>query len=254
MADKTFDYQDYRNQYAQHVMFYEAGVSNRDKVFNAKVAVIGLGPIAIEAARLLAVAHVQLLRFIHWEAEPLADVSGAAAEVRREAGECLPQGIGAVRELAEENRAIAVDVVSAAEFGNFEDLLQDIDLVLYEHVDSPQCTLVSEAARKLRKPWIYAEACGGSGMTVSVIPGQTACIGCVKSKVGSDSAGLTYAATVTDLIARTISQVQVMEALKILGESPNISREVYCFDVNRFGYTLTVAKNHSCSSCNAYNA
>ena len=67
MLDEKFDYQDYRNRYAQHVMFYEAGVSNREKVLNAKVAVIGLGGITLEAARLLAIARVGLLRFIHWK-------------------------------------------------------------------------------------------------------------------------------------------------------------------------------------------
>ncbi len=51
-------------------MFYEAGVSNREKVFNARVAVIGLGGIALETTRLLTVAGVRLLRFVHWESEP----------------------------------------------------------------------------------------------------------------------------------------------------------------------------------------
>ena len=153
--------------------------------------------------------------------------------------------------LAEANPSIAVEIVNAAEYTSLEDLLQDIDLVLYENSDDQRCALVSEAGRKLKKTWIYAEARGGSGMTVSVIPGRTACIGCVKSKVESDDRGLKYAATVTDLIARTISQVQAMEALKILGESPGVSSEVYCFDVDRFGHTLMVAKDDACPFCGA---
>jgi len=250
MFDETFDYQDYRSRYAQHVMFYEAGVSNREKVFSARVAVIGLGAIAVEAARLLAIAHVRLLRFIHWETAP-ADIAEADLDMQAAPGENLPRGLGAIQALAEANPSIAVEAVNASEFANFEDLLRDVDLVLYENGDSRRCTLVSETGRKLKKPWIYAEARGGSGMTVSVIPGRTACIGCVKSKVGSHDPGLSYAATVTDLIARTISQVQAMEALKILGGSPSISTEVYCFDVDNFGHTLTVAKDDACPSCSA---
>ncbi len=248
MSNETFDYQDYRNRYAQHVMFYEAGVSQREKVFSARVAIVGLGAIAIEAARLLAIAGVRLLRFIHWEAEP-ADTAAPDSGAQAGAAEYLPQGLGAVQALAEANPQLAVEVVEAAQFANFADLLRDVDLILYDNTDSRRCTLVGETARRLEKPWLYAEARGGSGMTVSIIPGETACIDCVKSQLEAEAPGLNYAPTVTDLIARTVSQVQAMEALKILGESPSVSREVYCFDVNRFGYTLTVTRNGTCPSC-----
>ncbi len=59
-----------------------------------------------------------------------------------------------------------VEVVNAADVANFEDVLRDVDLVLYENGDSERCRLVEETARRLKKPWIYAEAHGGSGMTV----------------------------------------------------------------------------------------
>jgi adenylyltransferase/sulfurtransferase len=246
MSKGTFDYQDYRNRYAQHVMFYEAGVSKREKVFGARVAIVGLGAIAIEAARLLAIAGVRLLRFIHWEP---ADAAAPDSGAQTNAAEYLPQGLGAVQALAEANPQLAVEVVDAAQFANFEDLLRDVDLILYDNTDSRRCPLVSQTARRLKKPWLYAEARGGSGMTVNIIPGETACIDCVKSQLEVEAPGLNYAPTVTDLIARTISQVQAVEALKILGESPSVSREVYCFDVNRFGYTLTVTRNGTCPSC-----
>jgi adenylyltransferase/sulfurtransferase len=247
MSDRPFDYQDYRNRYAQHIMFYEAGVSNREKVFNARVAVIGLGAITLEAARLLTVAGVRLLRFVYWEAETTA---ASDTLPQAEAAEYLPRGLGGVQALAEANPSVAVEVVNAAEVADFDDLLRDADLVLYEDGDGARCREVAESAAKLKVTWIYAQAHGGSGMTVSVIPGQTACIGCIKSKTQSEGPQLSYAANVTDLIARTISQVQAMEALKLLGESPNISTDVYRFDVDNFGQTLNVTKDQACPTCN----
>jgi molybdopterin/thiamine biosynthesis adenylyltransferase len=251
MSDRPFDYQDYRNRYAQHIMFYEAGVHNREKVFSARVAVIGLGGIALETTRLLTVAGVRLLRFIHWEAEP-AGISGDSAYAPAEEAELLPRGIAAVETLVAANPSGA-EVVNAADVADFQDLLRDVDLILYEDTDGDRqrCHLVEESARRLRKPWLYAEAHGGLGMTVLVIPGRTACIGCVKEKIKRDDGQLRYAATVTDLIARTISQVQAMEALKQLGESPSLSAEAYCFDVESFGRVLSVPKNDSCPMCNS---
>jgi len=64
------------------------------------------------------------------------------------------------------------------------------------------------------------------------------------------SGGIKYFPTVTDLIARTMSQVQTMEALKILGNSPNVSTDVFCFDVNKFGHILTIPRDEACSGCN----
>jgi len=251
MFEEKFDYQDYRNRYAQHIMFYEAGVSNREKVFNARVAVIGLGGIALETTRLLTVAGVRLLRFVHWETET-AGISGADAHAESESSELLPRGMDALQELVEANPSGA-EVVNAADVADFQDVLRDADLILYEDSDGDRqrCCLVEETARRLKKPWIYAEAHGGSGMTVLLIPGRSACLGCVKEKIKPDDGQMKYAATVTDLIARTLSQVQAMEALKLLGESPNLSTEAYCFDVESFGRTLTVARNDACPRCNA---
>jgi len=243
----VFDYQEYRNRSSQHILFYEAGVDDRQKVYEARVAVIDLGGIAIESSRLLAIAQVQLLRFLHWDTAADDDLSGIAAGNEQ----CLPRGMAAVRELAAANPSLVLEGLNAADTGRLEDLLQDIDLVLYEESNRERRKLISDTCRKLRKPWIYVEARGGSGMVVNVIPGKTACIDCVKSKVETlDDGGLKYVPTVTDLIARTMSQVQTMEALRILGNSPNVSTDVFCFDVNNFSHILTIPRDEACSGCN----
>jgi len=76
----VFDYQEYRSRSSQHISFYEAGVDDRQKVYEARVAVIDLGGIAIESSRLLAIAQVQLLRFLHWDTAADDDLSGWRAE------------------------------------------------------------------------------------------------------------------------------------------------------------------------------
>jgi molybdopterin/thiamine biosynthesis adenylyltransferase len=241
----VFDYQEYRNKYSQHIMFYEAGVADRQRVYNARVAVIGVGRIGIEASRLIAIAHVQLLRFIHW-GEATTD---GTMDNQVPLQETLPSGMAAIQDLAAANPSIALELVDATAVADFRDLLRDIDLVLYEDGDQDRCALISGTCRELKKPWIYAEARGGSGKAVNVIPGRTACIDCVKAKVQFDDKGLRYGPTVTDLIARIMSQVQAMEALKILGISSNISADVFCFDVDSVSHTLTIAKDEACPCC-----
>jgi len=245
----VFDYQEYRDRYSQHILFYEAGVDDRQKVHNARVAVIGLGSIGIEASRLLAIAQVKLLRFIYWDEMSADDVPAIKAPPHAPSQECLPNGMAAVRELAAANPSLVFEVVNAAEIGRLQDLLQDINLVLYEDDNSERRALVSESCCQLHKPWIYAEAHGASGMTVNVLPGITACIDCVRSRIEANDKGLQYLPTVTDLIARTLSQVQAMEALRILGNSPNISAEAFCFDVDNFGHSLSIIRNEACPNC-----
>ena len=244
-----FNYQEYRDRYSQHVLFYEAGVDNRQKVYDARVAVVGLGSIGIEAARLLTIAQVQLLRFIHWESP--AGAPGQAGGDDLPSPDCLPRGMAAVADLAAANPSCAFEIMEATN-AEFQTLLRDIDLVLFSDNGGERHRLISETCRNLNKPWIYAEAHGGAGLTVNVIPGRTACIDCVKREwesVQPKDQGFVYASTVTDLIARTLSQVQAVEALRILGDSPNISLEAFCFDVDKFGHTLRVARNESCLSC-----
>ncbi|MGO9125252.1 MAG: hypothetical protein ACLPXM_08075 [Terriglobales bacterium] len=88
-----FDYQEYRNRSSQHILFYEAGVDDRQRVYEARVAVIDLGGIAIESSRLRAIAQMQLLRFLHWGTAADDDLSGVAAGNEQ----CLPRGMAAVR-------------------------------------------------------------------------------------------------------------------------------------------------------------
>ena len=246
-----FDYMEYQNRSSQHILFYEAGVDDREKVYKARVGVIGLGGIALESSRLLAMAQIGLLRLVHWNAAADNEPGGIGASDQPKSPECLPRGMAAAQGLAAANPLLAFEVVDAAKSGGLEDLLEDIDLVLYEDTDREQRKRISDACRKLNKPWIYAEAHGGSGLVANVIPGKTACIDCVKSKVKPlGDGGLEYLPSVTDLIARTMSQVQAMEALRILGESPNVSPDVFCFDVDRFGHTLSIPKDQSCARCN----
>jgi adenylyltransferase/sulfurtransferase len=209
--------------------------------------VAGLGSIGIEAARLLVIAQVQLLRFIHWGDTANASVEADGGGVQSK--DCLPSGIAAVRALAADNPSFAFEIVDATRIGEFQKVLQDIDLVMFSDRDAKQRQLISETCQFLKKPWIYAEANGGAGLTVNVIPGKTACIECVKRKLDFKDQGFAYTSTVTDLIARTLSQVQAVEALRILGKSPNISSEVFCFDVDQFGHSLYVAQNEECPSC-----
>jgi molybdopterin/thiamine biosynthesis adenylyltransferase len=244
-----FDYQEYRNRYSQHILFYEAGVDNREKVHNAKVAVIGLGSIGIEAARLLAIAQVKLVRFIRWQATSQTSAPPARND-DQQTQDCLPRGLAGVRELRTVNPAVVLEVRDAQGAAGLEELIRDVDLVLYEDRNSETGKLVSQICNKLNKPWIYAQAQGGSGMTVNIIPGKSACIDCVKKQVGTwQDGGLSYLPTVTDLIARTMSQVQAMEALRILGNSPNISDEAFCFDLDKFGYTVALSRDKACSCC-----
>jgi adenylyltransferase/sulfurtransferase len=246
----VFNYQEYRDRYSQHVLFYEAGVDNRQKVYDARVAVVGLGSIGIEAARLLTIAQVQLLRFIHWENPAGANRQAGSDQVP--SPDCLPRGMVAVHALASASPSCAFEILEATNTDEFQTLLRDVDLVLFSDDGNERRQLISETCRSLNKPWIYAEAHGGAGITVNVIPGRTACIDCVKREFESvqpKDQGFVYTSTVTDLIARTLSQVQAVEALRILGDSPNISSEAFCFDVDKFGHTLQVAKNESCPSC-----
>ena len=136
-----FNYQEYRNKYSQHIMFYEAGVNDRQRVYNARVAVIGVGRIGIEAARLLTIAHVQLLRFIHWGEAATEGTTDHQAPLQ----ETLPSGMAAVQDLAAANPSLALELVDATEVADFIDLLQDIDLVLYEDGDQGRSRSLSQS-------------------------------------------------------------------------------------------------------------
>src|SRR4029079_18339125 len=86
----------------------------------------------------------------------------------------------AARKLGAINSSVHVEpVVTDIDRTNILDLVQDADLILDGTDNFEVRYLITDAAVKLGKPWVYGGCIGSHGQSLTILPGQTPCLPCV---------------------------------------------------------------------------
>jgi adenylyltransferase/sulfurtransferase len=196
---------------------------------------VGCGATGSAAAGLLARAGVGAIRIIDRDYVEPSNLQRQSLFDESDAAESLPKAIAAARKIAAFNTEVAVEPrVADLTPGNIEELLAGVQLILDGTDNFETRYLINDYAVRERVPWIYAAAVGSYGVTMNVLPGQTACLACVfpESPRGSfetcDTAGILNSA------ATTVAAIAATEALKFLvGARPAMRPTLLSFDLWR---------------------
>jgi adenylyltransferase/sulfurtransferase len=103
-------------------------------------------------------------------------------------------------------------------------------------------------------PWIYAAVLGSYGLTMAILPGQTACLACLRED--GQSAAPAEEATcdtvgVLNAAVGVIASLESAEALKILSGHPEaLHRRLLSFDVwTGRSQSLLIPRHADCRAC-----
>ncbi len=93
--------------------------------------------------------------------------------------------------------------------------------------------LLNDAAVKFRLPWIYGGCVGAEGQTMTIIPGETPCLGCLMETCPQPGVTPTCdTAGILGPIVGVIASIEAIEAIKILsGNRDSISRQLTVVDL-----------------------
>lgn len=135
----------------------------------------------------------------------------------------LPKAIAAARKIALINSGVQVEpAVADLTAANVEDLLGDVDLVLDGTDNFETRYLINDFAVSRARPWVYGAAVGSYGITMTVVPGKTACLRCIYPDPPGGVQPTCETAGVLGAITALIASLQVGEAMKILcGAEPS---------------------------------
>jgi adenylyltransferase/sulfurtransferase len=129
-----------------------------------------------------------------------------------------PKALAAEKRLRRINRSVGVEASAARiDAGNIARFAGGVDLVLDGTDGLPRRFVISDYAVKTGTPWIFCGVVGAEGQTMTVLPGQTACLRCIYE--GPRPAGLALTAANTGVLGPAVAALaamQAMEALKIL--------------------------------------
>lgn len=181
----------------------------------------------------LARAGVGKLRIVDRDYVELNNLQRQWLFEESDAADSLPKAVAAAQRLAAINSGVSVEpVVADLTAANAEDLLSDVDLILDGTDNFETRYLINEFAVQSGVPWIYGAAVGSYGLTMPVIPGETACLVCVYPEPPEGVQPTCDTAGVLNTITSIVAALQVSAAIQILaGKLDALVRQITTLDV-----------------------
>ncbi len=206
------------DRYARQTLFAGIGREGQNRLLASRVAIIGCGALGTVLANNLAragVGHLTIADRDYLEANNLQrQILFDEDDLARN----LPKAVAAAARLRRINSDITVEpVIEDINTDNIEAIVASVDLVLDGTDNFETRYLINDACVKAGKPWIYSGVVASYGVTMNIVPGETACLRCVFPEVPLPGSTPTCdTAGVLNGIVGTIASIASTEALKIL--------------------------------------
>lgn len=225
------------DRHSRSLLFPGIGPGGQEKIRRFSMAIVGVGAVGAAAAELSARAGVGRLTVIDRDVVEDSNLSRQLLFDTADAARIAPKATAAeerLHEIAPETatRGVVADLTAA----NARGILAGHDLVLDGSDNFETRLLVSDAARSLELPSIYAACVGEQGLIAVSVPGRTPCLRCYLE--GLPPAGSSPTCDTTGIVPTLpplVASLAVTEALRIAtGAEP--SRGVLALSVWHDGF------------------
>jgi adenylyltransferase/sulfurtransferase len=245
----------FEERYSRQVLFAGIGPEGQQRLAAAQVAIVGCGATGSALAALLARAGVGRLRIIDRDYVEPSNLQRQSLFDEADAAESLPKAVAAARKIAAFNSDIVVEPrIADLTPGNVGELLAGIGLILDGTDNFETRYLLNDYAVKNSLPWIYAAAVGSYGVTLTVLPGETACLACVFPESPRGAFATCDTAGILNSAVNVVAGIEATEALKLLvGARERLRRTLLSFDLwsNERSEISTTRPRADCRACGA---
>ncbi|HEX3353405.1 MAG TPA: ThiF family adenylyltransferase [Terriglobales bacterium] len=220
-------------RYSRQTLFPGIGPEGQRQLAASHVTLVGCGATGSALASLLARAGVGSIRIVDRDYVEPSNLQRQSLFDESDAAQSLPKAIAAARKIAAFNSQIVIepqvaDLVPA----NIESLLHGAKLILDGTDNFETRYLLNDYAVHAVVPWVYTAAVGSYGVTLNVLPGETACLCCLFPEPPSGAFETCETAGILNSAVNLAASVAATEAIKILvGANSRLRRTLLSFDV-----------------------
>ncbi len=169
-----------QERYSRQVLFAPVGEAGQQKLLSSRVAIVGCGATGSTLTSLLARAGVGYLRIIDRDFVEPSNLQRQNLFDEKDAAESLPKAVAAAAKISAFNSEITIEAhVKDLQPDITDAMLAGVQLLLDGTDNFETRYLINDYAVKNSIPWIYTAAVGSYGITMNVLPGETACLSCV---------------------------------------------------------------------------
>ncbi len=235
-------------KYSRQVLFDGIGEAGQERLGRSSAVIVGCGALGAVTSSILVRAGVGRVRLIDRDVIDESNLQRQILYTEEDLLALKPKAIAARDHLRKANGSVAVEAV-VADLGpdNAVDLLTGHDVIVDGTDNFETRFLINDVSIRHDIPWIYAACLGAYGVSMNIIPGETACLRCLmESPPPPGTTATCDTAGVIAPIVTLIASVQAAEAMKLLaGRSEEMidglfsvdlwSRRVHSVEVPRGG-------------------
>jgi molybdopterin/thiamine biosynthesis adenylyltransferase len=221
-------------RYSRQILFAEIGEVGQKQLSSSRVVILGCGALGTVQAEALCRAGTGFLRIVDRDFVEETNLQRQTLFSEDDARNGLPKAIAAEKRLSQINSHVRTEAcVEDVNSRNIERFIEGMDCILDATDNFEIRFLINDAAVKHAIPWVYGAAVGSSGLSMTIIPGETPCLRCVFESVPPAGTSPTCdTAGVLAPIVNIVASVQVAEAIKVLtGNLQRVNRGLLSFDV-----------------------
>lgn len=241
-----------RERYARQTLFAPFGTAGQERLLAARVVIIGCGANGSVMANTLARAGVGTLVLVDRDFVELRNLQRQILFDEDDAARGIPKAIAAAEKLRRANSSIHIEgIVNDVNAENIQDLVTGATLVMDGTDNFETRFLINDACVKHTIPWIYAGVVASYGMTMTIVPRETACLRCVFPQPPTPGTLPTCdTAGILPPIVNVIASIASAEAIKFLAGAGTRNAGIIHVDVwdNSF-QAFTVARRADCPTC-----
>ncbi len=207
-----------RERYIRQIIFPPLGEHGQARLLAARAVLIGCGANGTVIANTLARAGVGTLIIADRDFVELNNLQRQVLFDEDDVARGMPKAVAAAEKLKRINSSIAVEpVVTDVNAENVEDLIAGASIVLDGMDNFETRFLINDACVKNNIAWIYAGAVASYGMTMTIVPRETACLRCVfRQEPAPGTLPTCDTAGVIAPIVNVIGAIASVEAIKYL--------------------------------------
>jgi adenylyltransferase/sulfurtransferase len=247
-------------RYDRQARFAPLGEDGQRRLAAARALVCGCGALGSVIAETLVRAGVGFVRIVDRDFVELNNLQRQVLYDEQDVADGLPKAIAATNKLRRINSEVTIEpVVADVTHHNIVQLAGDVDVFIDGTDNFATRFLINDFAIKHNKPWIYGGCIGAEGQSMTIIPGETACLACLMAEAPPPGTTPTCdTAGIIGPIVNVVASIEAAEALKILsGHREAISRRLTIIDLwdnqARHVDLTNLKQNSDCRACKHHN-
>jgi len=232
-------------RYDRQMMIQGFGEAGQEKLKQAKVVVAGSGGLGSPIAIYLAAAGIGTLCIIDHDKVELSNLNRQILHWDKDVG--VRKVDSAAEKIRGLNGNVKVETVAVTiDESNVSKLTAGYDVIVDAMDNLPTRFLLNRAAIEHNTPFVHGAVYGLEGRVTTVIPGKSACLGCLYRGIPPREKFPVLGTT-----PAVIGSIQATEAIKIITGIGNLLTDrLLVYDGLNMKFTeLRLSRNHRCEYC-----